>query len=159
MYSPSPPPLSEPKIAGEYAFWNFQAPKALKRVFPPAPRQAKIAWKYAFWNFQAPKTLKRVLPPAPPPLRAQNVYSRLPVSQSPKLPGSTHFESAQNTFYFCRTCTAPPLSKPKIAWEYAFWNFQAPKTLKRVLPPAPSPSQSPKLPGSTHFGTFKRPKH
>ena len=183
------PAAPAPLRAWEYAFWNFQASKTLKRVLPPAP-PLQIAWE--FWNFQVPKTLKRVLP-LPPPLRAQNCLGARILELS----------SAENT----KTCTPArtlPLSEPKIAWEHAFWNFQAPKTLKRVLPlpslffvrahnclgvrilysrpPLSEPKiawenafwnfQAPKTvkrvlplppplsePGSTHFGTFKRLKH
>ena len=158
MYTPACPyPFSEPKIAWEYAFWNFQAPKALKCVLPPAPPPSQ------FWFFQAPKTLKCVLPPAPPhPLRAQD------------MPGSTH------TKIRTPACPPPPFSEPKIAWVCppprlraqdclgdAFWNFQAPNT--KMCTPACRPALSwqhafcdfqgpktpkcalpPRLPGSTH---------
>ena len=199
-------PLSEPKIAWEYTFWNFQAPKTLKLVLPLPPppfSEPKFAWEYAFctppYAFSSAQNTKTCTPACSPPLSEPGsthfgTFKRPtpaapPHCQSTKLSGVRILElsSTQNT----KTCTptSPPFfQSPKVAWEYAFWNFQAPKTLKRVLPlppplraqncleyafwnfqapktlkrvlpPAPSPSESPKLPGSTHFGTFMRPKH
>ena len=75
----------------------------------------------------------------PPPLRARNCLGARILE----------FSSAQNTKK-CTRADPPPFSE----------HFQVPKRLKHVLAlPPPPPSQSPKLPGSTHFGTFKRPKH
>ena len=129
MCTPASRPPLEIQISCKYAFWNFQGPKISKCVLPPPPRlsETQIAWEYAFWDFQGPKIPKCVLPPP------------------------------------------PRLSETQIAWEYAFWDFPVPKILKCVLTPAPfrapdclaarilwlSRVLPPRLPGSTHFVTFK----
>ena len=65
----SVPPLSEPKIAGVriLELSSVQNTQTCTPACPPPSQSPKLL---AFWNFQAPKTLKRVLPPATPLLRA-----------------------------------------------------------------------------------------
>ena len=109
-----------------------------------------------------PKTIKHVLPSAPSLFSEPKTCTPAPFSQTLKL--HTHSGSF-----------APPSLTPKLRAQ----------DLKRVLPLPPSltaqnclgvrilelssaqntktctfacPPPSPKLPGSTHFGTFKRPK-
>ena len=100
-------PFSEPKIAWEYAFWNFQEPKIPKCALPLPPRlsETQTAWK-------GPKY--------------QNVYSRLP----------------------------PPLRDPDCLGVRILELSRAQNT--KMCTPA---SKRPRLPGSTHFGTFNGPKY
>ena len=125
----------------------FRTPKCALPLPPPPALKPKIAWEYAFWNFQAPKTLKCALPlPPPPPLKAQDCLGMRILELS----------SAQNT-KMCTSACPPPLRAP-VVWRHAFYDFRAPKTLKYVLPPAP-PCLRAQDCVTTHFGTFKRPKH
>ena len=160
----APPPLRAQNCL-EYAFWNFQAPKTLKRVLPPAPpppvHQAssggyppsphRASFKKrifsSFWGGVTHRSWPggrggrpRALIPKKGVREGLAWWSgggpraSVPPLSEPKIAGVRILElsSVQNT----QTCTPacpPPSQSPKLL---AFWNFQAPKTLKRVLPPA-----------------------
>ena len=84
------------------------------------------------------------LPPPPPPLRAPYCLGARILELS----------SAQNT----KTCTAAPPLIAQNCLQARILELSSVQNIKTCTPACP-PSQRPKLPGSTHFGTFKRPKH
>ena len=150
MCTPAAPPSPPPQ--------SPKLPGSTHFVLPPAT--------------PPPSQSQRVLPLPPPPKIACNTLT----PQSPKLPESTHFGTFTPKIL---KRVLPPLPEPKIAWEYAFWNFHAQNTKTctpachrlgvRILElssaqntktctAAPLP-HSPKLLGSTNFGIFERPKH